>query len=263
MPHLLMVTLKGVLRDRIYHGILLVALLFLLIPSASSFSMRQVTELAITLSLSLTSFLLLLLAVFLGGTSLWKDLERRYVQSVLGAPISRPSYVLGKYSGVCLFVTLTALLLGVMSIGVIWFTAAAYPPERLVLWQNITLAIFFDALKYALLIAVAFLLSTVSTSFFLPIFGTVATFLAGSATQEVFDYLHTAQGEQLPAITQKAALLFYYVLPNFSAFDLKANAIYGLPLATGDLWLTMGYAVVYIAILLTVASLLFARREMQ
>ncbi len=258
------ITFQGVLRDKVFHGILLVAGLFLFIPSASAFSMRQVPQLAITLSLSLTSFLLLLLAVFLGGTSLWKDVERRYTHSVLGGtPISRASYVLGKYSGVSLFVMATAFLLGVLSLAAIWFAAMAYPPDRPLLWLNILIAVFFDALKYVLLVAVAFLLSTVSTSFFLPIFGTIATFLAGSATQNVYDYLQTPQGEQLSAGVKAAALFFYYMLPNFSAFDLKANAIYSLPLDPGGLLLTFAYAAVYIAILLSSASLLFTRRELQ
>ncbi len=263
MSHLLLATLKGVLRDKVFRGILLVTFLFICIPSASSFSMRQVTQLAITLSLSLTSFLLLLLAVFLGGTSLWKDMERRYTHSVLGGtPISRTSYILGKYFGISMFVMLTALLLGMLSSVSIWYTATAYPPDSQLLWLNILSAVFFDALKYVLLVAVAFLLSTVSTSFFLPIFGTISIFLAGSATQEVYDYLQTDQGSQVPAGIKATALFFYYILPNFSAFDLKANAIYSLPLDPGGLLLTFGYAVVYIAILLTSASLLFSRREL-
>jgi Cu-processing system permease protein len=263
MLYLLVITFKELFRDKINHGILLVACLFLFIPSTSAFSMRQVTQLGITLSLSFSSFLLLLLAVFLGGTSLWKDIERHYAHSVLGGtPISRTSYVLGKYCGVSLFVMLTALLLGLMSLAAIWFTAMAYPPERPLLWLNILFAVFFDALKYALLVAVAFLLSTVSTSFFLPIFGTIATFLAGSATQNVYDYLHTDQGAQISSGIKVTALFFYYILPNFSAFDLKANAIYSLPLDLGGLFLTFGYAVAYIAILLTAASLLFTRREL-
>lgn len=263
MLYLTLATFKGVLRDRIFHSILLIVLLFLFIPSASTFSMRQVTQLAITLTLSLSSFILLLLAVFLGGTSLWKDIERRYTHSVLGgAPVRRSSYIVGKYFGASLFVMLTTLLLAIMSCIAIWLAVAAYPPDRPLLWLNILCAVFFDALKYCLLVAVAFLLSTVSTSFFLPIFGTIATFLAGSATQEVYDYLHTDQGAQLSGGIKATALFFYYLLPNFSAFDLKANAIYSLPLDPGGLLLTFGYAVVYIAILLTSASLLFARREL-
>jgi Cu-processing system permease protein len=264
MIHILLSTFKGILRDKISHSILFIAFLFLFIPSASAFSLRQVAQLAITLSLSLTSFLLLILAIFLGGTSLWKDIERRYVHSVLGGtPISRASYLLGKYCGIGLFVILTAFLLGVLSLAAIWFAAMAFPPDRPLLWLNILTAVFFDALKYVLLVAVAFLLSTVSTSFFLPIFGTIATFLAGSATQNVYDYLHTSQGEQLSAGVKATALFFYYILPNFSAFDLKANAIYGLPLDPGGLFLTFAYAAIYIAILLSSASLLFTRRELQ
>jgi len=61
------VTLKSILRDRVFHGIGFAAFLFLLIPSVASLSMRQMTELSINLSLSLLSFILLLLALFLGG----------------------------------------------------------------------------------------------------------------------------------------------------------------------------------------------------
>jgi len=263
MISILTATIKGVLRDKVFHGILFIACLFLFIPVASTFSLRQVVQLAVTLSLSLISFLLLLLAVFLGGTSLWKDMDRRYTHSVLGGtPVSRTSYLLGKFSGVSLFIIMTALLLGIIGFAAIWSTSIVYPPDRPLLWLNILCAVFFDSLKYILLVAVAFLLSTVSTSFFLPIFGTIATFLAGSATQEVYDYFQTEQGMQLPAGIKSTALFFYYLLPNFSAFDLKANAIYSIPLDSGGLLLTFVYTVVYVAILLTSASLLFVKREL-
>ncbi|HCB31456.1 MAG TPA: hypothetical protein DEP50_12775, partial [Acinetobacter lwoffii] len=76
MISILQITLKGIFRDRIFQGIMALAVLFLLIPFAASLSMRQTTELSITLSLSLISFIMLLLAVFLGATSIWKDIER-------------------------------------------------------------------------------------------------------------------------------------------------------------------------------------------
>src|SRR5512147_2633812 len=94
------ITFKGIFRDRIFKGIAICSFFFLLIPSVTSLSMRQVTELSINLSLSLISFMLLLLSVFLGGTSLWKDMERRYSYSVLGLPVSRTSYLLGKFFGI-------------------------------------------------------------------------------------------------------------------------------------------------------------------
>lgn len=257
------VTLKGIFRDRVFHGILVVALILPLIPAVSRLSMRQVTELSITLSLSLISFILLLLAVFLGGTSLWKDLERRYTFSVLSLPITRTSYLLGRFFGLALFLVLTAVVLGSVAVGVIAFVSGSFPPERPVAWGNICWAVLFDAFKYILLVAVALLLSTVSTSFFLPVFGTIALFLVGNASQQVYDYVHSQAGLVLPLFARRCASALYYIVPNFSAFDLKANAIYGVPLAPAGIALTMGYLVLYGAIMLALAALVFSKREMK
>jgi ABC-type transport system involved in multi-copper enzyme maturation permease subunit len=257
------VTVKGIFRDRVFHGILMAALLLPLIPSISQLSMRQVTELSVTLSLSLISFILLLLAVFLGGTSLWKDMERRYTFSVLSLPITRTSYLLGRFFGVALFLFITAALLGFVACCVVAIVSGNFPPDRPVAWNNIYLCVLFDACKYILLLAVALLFSTVSTSFFLPIFGTISAFLVGSASQQVYDYVHSPAGQVIPPLMRNCASALYYLLPNFSAFDLKVNAIYGIPLTASGIALTLGYLVVYGAVLLSFAALIFSRREMK
>ena len=257
------VTLKGIFRDRVFHGIIVICLLFLLIPSISSLSMRQVTELSITLAFSLLSFILLLLAVFLGGTSVWKDIERRYTFSVISLPLSRPSYLIGKFAGVAFFMVLTALLLGGVAMLVVKVVSGMYPPDRPVVWWYLMATIGFDTLKYVLLIAIAFLFSAISTSFFLPIFGTICIFLVGSATQQVYDYLHSTASSDISPVVKKTALILYYLLPNFSAFDLKANAIYSIPLNSRGLLITVCYGVTYSIIVLLGASLLFSRREMK
>lgn len=225
--------------------------------------MRQVTELSLTLSLSLISFILLLLAVFLGGTSLWKDIERRYTFSVLGLPLSRQSYMIGRFGGTALFVLLAAAVLGVAAFAVVSYSSAIYPTDRPIVWSTMAICILFDALKYILLIAVAFLFSTVSTSFFLPVFGTIATFLAGGVTQQVFEFVNSPASKALSPLVKKLATILYYLLPNFGAFDLKVNAIYSLPLPFEGLLLTAAYFVVYVGLLLSAAATIFSRREMR
>jgi Cu-processing system permease protein len=263
MLQVMRVTLQGIFRDRVFHGILVVALLFPLIPGISQLSMRQVTSLSITLALSLISFILLLLAVFLGGTSLWKDLERRYSYSVLSLPITRTSFLLGKFLGIALFLVLSAFVLGCVALAVVWVVSGNDPPDRPVLWGTLVCAVCFDALKYILLVAVALLLSTVSTSFFLPIFGTISAFLVGNISQQVYDYVHSAAGQSLPLFARNCATGLYYLLPNFSAFDLKVNAIYSLPVSLGGIALTLGYAMVYTALVFSLAAAVFCRREMK
>jgi len=256
------VTLRGIFRDRVFQGILVAGLVFLAIPAVSTLSMRQVTELSLTLALSLVSFILLLLAIFLGGVSLWKDIERRYTHSVLSLPTSRPRYLLGRFAGIALFLLGSAALLGLLAALVVTLIAAGYPPERPVAWGAVAAAIAFDALKCILLVAFAVFFSALSTSFFLPVFGTIAVYLVGGASQQAYDYVQSAAGQTLAPLVRQAATALYYLLPNFSAFDLKVNAIYALALDLPGLLLTAGYGAVYTAIVLAGAAAIFTRREL-
>lgn len=257
------IAIKGIFRDRVFHGIMVTTLMFLFIPAIASLSMRQVTELSLTLSLSLISIILLLLSVFLGGTSLWKDIERRYTFSVLGLPLSRHSYLIGRFIGAAMFVIISAVVLGIATGCVVAYSSAIYPSELPIAWGAISLCIIFDAMKYILLIAVAFLFSTVSTSFFLPVFGTIALYMSGGVTQQVYEYIHSPAASSFSPLLKKIATGVYYILPNFSAFDLKVNAIYGLPVPTNGLLLITAYFAIYLGFLLVVSSIIYARREMR
>lgn len=263
MTGIIGVTLKGIFRDRVFQGILTAALLFLAVPSVSTLSMRQVTELSVTLSLSLVSLIMLLLAVFLGGTSLYKDLERRYSFSVLSLPLSRTGYLLGRFAGIALFLLLAAVVLGGAALLVIGIVSTGYPPDRPVAWGTIVLAVALDYLKYVFLVAFAVLFSSVSTSFFLPIFGTVAVFLSGEVTQQVYDYVTSPSARLVPPLVRQAAKVLYYLLPNFTAFDLKVNAIYALVPDYRGVALTVGYSAIYTAFVLIAAAAIFSRREMK
>jgi ABC-type transport system involved in multi-copper enzyme maturation permease subunit len=264
MYSILKVTLKGILRDRIFQGIMSLSVVFIFIPSLASLSMRQITELTTTLSLSLISFIMLLLAVLLGATSIWKDIERRYTFSVLSLPISRTSYLCGRFLGVVLFMFITAIFLGIVALIAIKAATFWYPPSRPVVWNTIVISILFDVLKYILVVAVAMLLATVSTSIFLPVFGAISVFMAGTATQPAFDYLQTPSAQAaVSVVVRKASIVLYYLLPNLSGFNLKVYAIYSIPLNSHGLFLTLVYFVVYVLILLSIASFLFSRREMK
>jgi Cu-processing system permease protein len=64
--------------------------------------------------------------------------------------------------------------------------------------------------------------------------------------------------------SQAAAWLargLYYVLPNFSAFDVKLQVVHGLPVPWSYVGATVAYGVVYIALLLAAAMAIFSRRD--
>jgi ABC-type transport system involved in multi-copper enzyme maturation permease subunit len=251
------------LRDRILYAVLGVAVVMLfMVPSLSSFSMRQVQELAITLSLSTISMVLLVVTLLLGSSSIWRDIERRNTASILTLPVSRDSYLLAKFFSIGIFIVVAGVVLAVASAVMIGLAAAQYPSELPIAWGNIALAIGADILKYLLLASVAVLFSTVSTSFFLPFFVTLAIYLAGSASQEVYEYVSGQFAQQIAPVQVAAIKGVYYLLPNFAAFNFKVHAVYALPVSTKAIFFPLGYAVVYGGLVLGAAIWAFNRREL-
>lgn len=260
---IILVTFRAILRDRILHTLLGVALLlFLLVPIFSLFSMRQVQELSVSLCLSALSLVLLVLSILLGASSVWRDIERRYTASVLGLPVSRRSYLLGKFFGIALFLLGCTLILGLASALAIHFSALQYPSHRPVVWTNLAVAVTADGLRYILLTACALLFSALSTSFFLPIFGTLAVYFAGTASQQVMEYVSGDIGQKMPHIFKLLVKGVYYVIPNFSAFNFNVQAIYGLPITFADIGYCFLYFLIYTVILLSIAVWAFGRREL-
>lgn len=261
--NLISLTFKSIILDRIFHGIICAALLFLFVPVVASLSMQQSVEISTTLSLSIFAAILLILSIFLGGTALWRDIERRYTFSILSLPISRNSYIFGKFLGVAAFMLFVALTLGLIVSGEIWLVAKLYAPTHKVALSGVVVAMFFLMLKYILLVACTFMLSSFSTSFFLPIFGAASIWLAGGAIQQVRDYVMSPQSTEILPVVKLSVSLVYCLLPNFSAFDLTTNAVYALPLSWAGLSITFAYFLLYTAIVITLTCIFFGKRELK
>ena len=256
-------TLRSIVRDRVLHALLIAAaLIFLLVPVFSSFSMRQSQELSITLALSSLSFILLVFSVLYGASSIWRDIEKRYTSSLLGLPLSRGDYLVGKFLGIALFLLCATALLAAVSCVVISVGATQYQADIPVSWPAVMTAILGSGLKYILLMAVALLFSSLSTSFFLPVFGVLGIYFAGSASQEVMEYTSGEFGRQMAPISKFLIHVVYYLIPNLSAFDFHVEAIYALPIAMERLAVMLIYFVIYTAIVIALATLSFGKREL-
>jgi Cu-processing system permease protein len=260
---LIRANLLMLLRDRLLHAILgVVVVMLVLVPSLSGFSMRQVQELSITLSLSAISLVLLVVSLLLGSSAIWRDVERRYTTSILTLPLCRATYILAKFASSAIFIIACGVVLATAAAIVIVMATTQYPSDIPVAWGNIMLAVSADLLKYILLTAFAVLLSTVSTSFYLPFFGTLSIYLAGSASQEVFEYVTSQFGQHMYPMQVLAIKSVYYLLPNFAAFNFNVYAVYALHISAKAIVYPLLYSVTYSGILLGVAIWSFNRREL-
>jgi len=256
-------TLRWAFRDRLFHAVLGVALvLLLLVPVFSAFSMRQVQELALTLALAFSNLVLVVIAVLLGTTVVWREIEKKYSNAVLALPISRSAYLLGKFFGVALFLILATAMLAPVIAAVVMFAASTYPSATPIPWLNLCWALLFACARSILLAAFAMFFSAVGTSFFLPFFATFAIYLAGGASQEVYEYVTGEYGQTLSSLVVLVAKGLYFLLPNLAAFDLQVYAIYGIELPMMHVGMTGAYFLVYTAILLGFSLWSYDRRQL-
>ena len=257
------VALKGGIRNRVLAAIVVVGLLLLLsTPVVAVFSMRQVLALATSYSLSIIGLMGLLLTLFLAMGLLATDLEQRQVYTVCSLPISRSAYLLGKFLGLAIIIFLAIAILGLFSAGALFVLERIYPAERAFSWGVFFTGLWFQYWVFLIVGAITLLFSTVATSTFLPLALSVGIYFGGYSTEAVRYFLQTGGGqERLGPVVRAFGQAVYWILPNFSAFDLKAQIVYSVAMNAKGLLLTQLYGLAYLGVLLLLATMAFSRRE--
>ncbi len=262
MLTIISLTFKNTFKDRIGIIILSMVLLYIIVPVFSSFSMRQLQEISITMSITINSFILLLLAIFGSIATVFRDVERKFVYTLLSHPLKRSDYFMGRFIGfafVMLVVLISNFVLSVISIKI---CAAMYKSRLPLLWGNVAITFVFSYLQYLLLMAFGFLFASFATSFFIPFFATIAIFITGNASQGIYDYIFHSASKEYSELFKVIIKAIYYILPNFSSFDFTVHAAYALKISSNQLINSFVYFILYFTIVMSVALIIFNRRDL-
>jgi len=241
-------------RESIRDKVLVTLVVFAVLVMASA---RVIQPLALgeeakvikDLGLSAITLFCVLISVLMGGRIVYKEVEKRTIYIMLAKPVRRWEFILGKYLG----------LMAVLVVSLVVMTAAFYV-ILLVLGIGaplyLLLAVLMTLFELAILTAVAVLFSTFST----PITGAVFTFavyFVGSLTRDL-----KLLAAMSPSVVVKVVSQFlYYVLPNLSNFNIRAEVVYGVAIDPDALLLSGLYALVYTATLLLISAAVFNRKE--
>ncbi|NJP10172.1 MAG: ABC transporter permease subunit [Leptolyngbyaceae cyanobacterium RU_5_1] len=242
---------REVIRDRVLYLVALFAL-FLVVCIRLLPEIAAATENKIILDVGLAamSLLGLVIAVFVGTGLINKEIEKRTVLVLIAKPISRTEFIVGKHLGLSavlavLVATMTAIYMGVLS-----FSRIPYPALSIL----INSLFLFLLLSLITAVAIAF---GVFTSSLLATLLTFTVYLMGSFSANLVVLGAQSKNSTVEAATQT----LYLVLPDLSRLDLKNQAVYGLLPGTTQLLENAGYGVLYIVLLLAIATLIFSRRE--
>jgi ABC-type transport system involved in multi-copper enzyme maturation permease subunit len=244
---------REVIRDRILYLIGLFALLLVaarvLLPEVAAGSQDKIL---LDLGLAAIELLGLVIAAFVGTTLVNKEIEKRTVFVMLTKPLSRAEFILGKHLGLSavllvLVTAMTLLYLGVLSLGQVSYSIG-----------SILLAVLYQFLMLSLLTAVAIVFG-VFTSSLLAALLTFAVYLMGQFSRDLLALGNLSDNAAIRWVTQG----LYVVLPDLARLNLKNQAVYSIELLPSSTALVSNaaYALAYIGLLLTIAILVFSRRE--
>jgi len=254
---------KESVRDRVPYGMVMFAVLMM----AASYLISQLTagqdlKIIKDLGLAALSIFGLLIAVFIGIGLVSKEVEKKSVFGLLAKPVTRTQFILGKYLGLVMTLVVNLAVMTVAYYVVLLYMDLTTPAAVKAGWPapaldpRLLIAIVLTVAELALVTAVALFFSTFSSPLLSALL-TLGLWVAGHFNSDL------RQFENVMAVQPVAwvARGLYYVLPNLAPFNVKAEVVYGMPVAASHVGYTLLYAVVYISALLIAATAIFRRRD--
>jgi Cu-processing system permease protein len=259
------ITFKEGIRNRALYGISLLALLLLSANQViAGMVPRNVGKVAIDIALSTISLSGLLLVLFVGINLMAKDLDKRTIYMVLSRPLSRAQYIVGKFLGLALLIVVTMIFLSCFAVLSVLLLKVNYPDyfERFS-WSLIFLAIGFTTLMLILLSSLSFLFASFTSTSFITLILTIISYLIGQSINDVKALVEAPQiaGIEASPVIVKLVQAAYYLFPNLSFFDIKLQAAHGLSLSGAYIFWTSTYGVVYTTLVISLAALIFRKKE--
>ena len=202
------------------------------------------------LGLAATSLLGAIVAIFVGTGLINKEIEKKTVLVLIPKPISRTEFIVGKHLG------LSAVLAAMIAIMTVIYLAMLYWAKIPFSLSSILLSQAFLFLELAVLTAVAILFGVLTSSILATLFS-FGIYFMGHISKDLLKLGAITKNENIETLTKS----LYLVLPNLERFNLKNDAVYGLLPASSELFSTLLYGILYIIFLLTIANLIFARRQ--
>jgi ABC-type transport system involved in multi-copper enzyme maturation permease subunit len=246
-------TFKECVRDKVLYNLVIFGVLIIVSSLLlSSITIGDVKEIIINLGLSTLSIFGTLIAIFIGIQLVYKEIDKKTIYSLLAKPVGRYEFILGKYFGLTLTLTVnvTVMLLGIYA-SILYLQRSLEMADLQVLWAGVLILV-----QLMMVIAIALFFSTFSTPAFSALFA-FCLYVIGHFSSDIRQYGFSSHS----LITQVLTASLYYLLPNFENFSVIASTAHGQLLSWKIFFLSLVYGLTYSTGLVLLAILVFQRRN--
>lgn len=243
-------TFREAVRDKVLYVLVFFALATLLGSKALGWvSIGQEIKIVKDFSLASVSVFGVLIAIFVGTSLVYKEIDKRTIYTIICRPMSRYEFVLGKYFGMAALLGVVTALMGVAGAGYVALLGGV-----------VDTTYFYAVLLtyWELLMVTAF--ATLFSSLTSPILGAIVVFciyVIGHATTILIDLPSHFDG----TTAKKVLEIVYYIVPNFSNFNIRAEAANNIAVPFDYVVWAMAYGAIYTAMLLALAAFAFENKD--
>ncbi len=247
-------TFREAVRDRVLYNLIAFALLL----SGAAILVGEISidiERLVVINLGLTAISIfgVLIAIFIGIGLVSKEIDKRTLYTVLSRPVQRWEFVVGKFFGLTgTLVVNTAF----MAIGV--FLALLYTAHRFDKMDSwVLVALYFIVLQFFIVCALSLFFSSFSTPLMSAVFS-FALFIIGNLADDLRGFARVSHGLGGWLATGVA-----YLVPNFASMNVVSQVAHGVPVSGRLILYNTVYALLYSAMAIAGAVLIFQRRNLK
>lgn len=250
-------TFREAIRHRVLYGIIttVVGLNFFAIV-LGEMSLGNEARVARDVGLSGVSLFGSITAIVLGVSLLYGEIQKRTIHTLVSKPLERYEFVLGKYAGMGITLTALVMLFAVAMAGLLFIQDVAFT-------SSVLKALFLSYMEVLVVAAIAVFFSSFASPFLSGIFS-FALFFAGRVTPEMRDAIESSNIEWVKDVLNLAL----YIVPDLHLFSISGGEVRGEHVTVhGEFvdWSYVasagGYCLLWVAVLLTLAIVIFSRRD--
>ncbi len=248
-------TFREAVRDRVLYNLIFFALIMMgaaILVGQISIGIQRLV--IINLGLSAISIVGLVMAVFIGVGLVYKEMEKRTLYSLLAKPIRRWEFLVGKYGGLLLTLTVNTAFMTLGLAAALYYVGRPFVRAD----ASILVAVYFILLELSLVTALALFFSCFSSPMLSTLF-TLGIYVTGIFAKDIRDFGDITKS----SVMKGATTVLYYLVPNLHNFNAIAQVAHGEPVPASLVAQNTLYTALYVAVVLLAASAVFSRRNLK
>ncbi|MBE8221433.1 MAG: ABC transporter permease [Bdellovibrionales bacterium] len=244
-------TFKEIMRDKILYSLIVFSVILMGISIAlSDLSFGEKSRITLNFGLTAIHISSVILSIFIGSSLVLKELKNRTIMTLLTRPLSRSTFILGKFVG--LLMVIISLLLGLSLILFGIMTVMSVPVT-----MSFFIAIYGIILEAAVLTSLTLFFSSLS-KVFLAISFSIGVFFVGHWIESFNYFVNKGHLAHFKFISDN----LFYVVPNLERFNWRSDVIYNNLVDSNIILSASLYSAVLCAFLLTLSFFIFTKKDL-